>query len=104
MPRGRPKNKVEEPAGLVSSDGFTDEEVGGSDVRKEKEAEKKTKEVKRCGPPHLPQCQCQDVLSPGQAYFEDGETGTIRIGEDNKGEIWFRNANGGKGGWINKKR
>lgn len=42
-------------------------------------------------------------LGPGQAYFEAPD-GTIIIGEDEKDHIWYRGLNGGKGGWINKKR
>ena len=116
MPRGHydrkkktAKVETEEKVGLVSADGFTDEEKGVKDgvlpepVRKE-ETKAKAEKVGKCKPPHLDQCQCQDSLSPGQAYFEDGETGTIRIGEDHKGEIWFRDANGGRGGWINRRR
>ena len=60
--------------------------------------------AKKCGPPHLPQCQCQDKLGIDQVYFEDGSTGTHVIGDNTKNEIYVRWANGGKGGLVNRKR
>ncbi len=44
-----------------------------------------------------------EPLAPGQAYFEAPD-GTIIIGEGDKDQVWYRGLNGGKGGWINRKR
>ena len=42
-------------------------------------------------------------LQPGQAFFESPE-GEILVGEADKGKMWSRTMNGGKGGWINPRR
>ncbi len=74
-----------------------------NETPKAKEAEKVV--LSKCpGKPHLSRCQCKDSLSPGQAYFEDGPTGTVIIGDDTKNEIMFREGNNGKGYRINRKR
>jgi hypothetical protein len=44
-----------------------------------------------------------EPLSVGQAYFEAPD-GTIIIGDDSRDQVWYRQMNKGKGGWINKKR
>lgn len=44
-----------------------------------------------------------EPLAAHQAYFESPE-GEIIIGEADKDQIWSRKTNGGKGGWINKRR
>lgn len=44
-----------------------------------------------------------EPLGPHQAYFESPE-GEIITGDANKDQIWSRKTNGGKGGWINKRR
>lgn len=43
-------------------------------------------------------------LAHGEAYFEDGPTGTIIVGDATRDQVWFRAGNNGKGCWINKKR
>lgn len=45
-----------------------------------------------------------EPLQPGEAYFEDGPSGTVVIGDASRDQIWFRAGNNGKGCWINKKR
>jgi len=44
-----------------------------------------------------------DKLGPGQKYFESPE-GEIITGDESKNQIWSRNTNGGKGGYVNPKR
>ena len=44
-----------------------------------------------------------EPLQAGQAYFEAPD-GHIIIGDDSKNEVWYRQGNGGKGCFINKKR
>jgi hypothetical protein len=44
-----------------------------------------------------------EPLSDGQAYFEAPD-GTIIIGDDSRDQVWYRQMNKGKGGWINKQR
>lgn len=105
MPRGRPRKNpvnpvVEEKEGLVSADGIAEEQPSAIQEPVQEEA----KEATKCGPPHLPGCQCVDKLGPGQAYFEDGATGTVIIAEDTKREVWARWQNGGRGGWVNRQR
>ncbi len=58
--------------------------------------------AKKCS--HHPSCQCQDPLSQGQAYFEDGPTGAIVIGDAVQQKIFWHAGNDGKGAWILKKR
>lgn len=69
---------------------------------KEEKEETRIPVLNKCS--HGPICQCQDPLTPGQAYFEDGPTGIHIIGEDSKDQVWYRGGNGGRGYFINKKR
>lgn len=42
-------------------------------------------------------------LEPGQKFFESPD-GEIIVGEADKGHVWSRRMNNGKGGWINERR
>jgi len=87
MPRGIPNKKKEDVAKPIEGD-----------VAAPVEAQKKVEQPKPA--PVVPKLE---PLGPGQAYFEAPD-GTILIGEDTKNEMWYRGLNGGKGGWINRKR
>lgn len=94
MPKGIPnKKKVEQ-------------KVIKEEVKHEKKEE--TKETKHVlvveKPAQAAIAQKLEPLAPGQAYFEDGPTGTVMIGDATRDQVWFRAGNGGKGCWINKKR
>lgn len=66
------------------------------------ETKVEVKPVKKCT--HSPNCQCLDTLSEGQAYFEDGPTGTIIIGDAVQQKIMWHGGNQGRGAWILRKR
>lgn len=86
MPKGIPKKKDET---------VLEKEAPHAEIKKEKEDVVLSKPV--VSKPALP------VLVAGQAYFEAPD-GHIIIGEDSKDQTWYRQGNGGKGMWINKKR
>ena len=98
---GRPKKVVVE--NVKKSEGL--EPVKVAEIVFEK-TEVSKQNISKCQPPHLPKCQCLDILGPGQAYFEDGDTGTVIIGEDTKNDIILRFSQDGKEHTrrINKKR
>ena len=63
-----------------------------------KNAERKKEEVKKDV-----QGRVLEPLGPGQCYFESPD-GRVLIGEDTKDQMWDRQMNNGRGGWINKMR
>jgi hypothetical protein len=97
------------PVVFPNAAGITKEEVENAKEKKEeKEAVKPVLKnenvqfVKKCS--HHPSCQCQDKLSAGQTFFEDGPSGTHIIGDDVQQRIMWHAGNGGKGAWILRKR
>lgn len=91
MPKGRPRKIVEAPVEVKEAEVVSEVK---SEVKEEETKEKEDVVLK----PKL------EPLSQGQAYFEDGMTGTILIGDATRDQLWFRGGNNGKGCWINKKR
>jgi hypothetical protein len=110
MPRGRPRKPLlENPVVEAESQESPSVDAEKEVVIPDNEIVVESKEVssaRKCTPPHLPRCQCLDVVGPGQAAFEDGPTGTIIIGDDVKNEITFKYMENGKEivRKINKKR
>jgi hypothetical protein len=109
-PRGTvSKAGIELPVVFPNGAGITKEEVKSN----AKEKEEKKAVLKQANAPavilkdkcfHHPSCQCKDELSAGQAFFEDGPTGTHVIGDSVNQKIMWHAGNGGRGAWILRKR
>lgn len=59
--------------------------------------------INETSPAPTPEAKKLEPLGPGQAYFEAPD-GTVIIGEETADRLWYRQGNGGKGMYINKKR
>lgn len=91
MPRGIPNKKHEEPKTETVTKSFVPLKPI---IVKEPIIEAKEKAETK---PVL------EPLQPGQKYFETPD-GRLIIGEADKMQIWDRQLNGGRGGWVNPKR
>lgn len=104
---GRPKKIKEfEVQEKVVEDASGLKQVENKKEESKSEAVEIARQISKCAPPHLEKCQCKDLISSTQAAFEDGQTGTIIIGDASRNEIILRYIENGKEHvrMINKKR
>lgn len=123
MPRGRPNKskriaKPEHVEDLNVNDGNPKHREDKNGEEKERQQETKVDVLKESPAPIIAhekaapsaatriaesRTSLEQPLAPGQKYFESPE-GHIVIGEADKGHVWCRQSNNGKGAWINPKR